>query len=101
MSPSPAPRNPPKGPDAKPEQLTAANLLNLYDVVTLMPNLATAIRKSAAVQNKGPFRRYSTVYLDQVLKDWARDTLAVLPTHEFQKLANRAKDVLEQKGHTG
>lgn len=77
------------------------NLLNLYDVVTLMPSLAMAIRESATAQNKGPFQRHSTVYLDQALKDWASDTLAVIPPHEFQRLIDRAQNVLEQKGHTG
>ena len=77
------------------------NLLNLYDVVTLMPSLAMAIRESATAQNKGPFRCHSTVYLDQALKNWASDTLAVLPPHEFQRLIDRAQNVLEQKGHTG
>ena len=77
------------------------NLLNLYNVVTLMPSLAMAIRESAAAQNKGPFRRHSTVYLDQALKNWASDTLAAVPPHEFQRLIDRAQNVLEQRGHAG
>ena len=77
------------------------DLVNLYDVLTLMPGLNTALRTAIAALGQKPRGRRMINYLDEMLTGCTDDTLATLPEEQFQKLIDAAKETLEKKGYPG
>ena len=76
------------------------NLLDLYQVVVLMPSLPAALRTAIGAQNQRPMDRYNSISVDNLIQHCTKDTLAAMPPSEYDKLVRAAKQKLEERGWT-
>ena len=76
------------------------NLLDLYQVVVLMPSLPAALRTAIGAQTQRPMDRYNSISVDNLIQHCTNDTLAAMPPSEYDKLVSAAKQKLEERGWT-
>ena len=77
------------------------DLITTYDVINVAPGLQHALTAAINLENQKPHGHRLSDYLDTIVTNCTQDTIASLPEDQYQALIEKAKERLEQLGHSG
>ena len=77
------------------------DLITTYDVINIVPGLQHALAAAINLENQKPRGHRLSDYLDAIVTNCTQDTISSLPDEQYQALIEKAKEKLEQLGHTG
>ena len=74
-------------------------LLTLYDALTSMPGLETALKLALDLQSRKPMTAQMKDHLNEIVTNCVQDTIDFMPEGQFHTLVGRANLKLEAEGH--
>ena len=74
------------------------NLLDLYQVVVLMPSLPAALRTAISAQSQRPMDRYNSISMDNLIQHCTKDTLGCNAPKRVRETRERSQAEARGKG---